>query len=159
MRQLKNSLGLMICLFALGSANSAFAVDEKVFSGNGCQPYFNTQVGDISAYSHKVYNANGTASRWVSCPITRDNISNTNGISLAYIRVNRSSATSSTLSCYLHSRDSLGTLVDSDSATFSGTGDASLYLNLASSANLGYYSLYCLLPPYSGIYSYRIDEN
>jgi hypothetical protein len=158
MRHLKKPFVVLFSLFALCSANSVFAVDGKVFSGNGCQPYFGSQAGDISAYSHKVYNSNGSYSRLVSCPIARDNTSNTNGISLAYVRVNRSSSTTYTLSCYLQSRDSLGTLIDSDSATYTGTGDASLYMNLTSSANLGYYTMYCSLPPYSGVYSYRIDE-
>lgn len=155
MKKVMQSCVVLLSLFGFSSA--VFATDDKVFSGNDCMPYYHSQADDIYHYASSMYNNNSTYNRSVACPVTRDNIQNTNGTVHAFVRYNRSSSTTNSLSCTLFNYTTTGTVTawDSNSTT---ANSGSLPLDLDSSNTLGHYSIYCSVPPYSRIYSYRVGE-
>ncbi|MCG8419409.1 MAG: hypothetical protein MJE77_15870 [Proteobacteria bacterium] len=147
-----------VVLASLGLAGNAMADDSKVMSGNMCQPYFGSTAGDLQSQADGIYNSNATSSRWVSCPIARDNLTNLDGTARVYVRTRRFDA-ATTMSCNLHSRQSDGTFIESDNAVASGAVlFQSLFLDVNSSASYGFYNIYCLIPPRGRIHSYRVDE-
>ena len=71
----------LIAAIAVGVvlAAPAQASDIKVNSGTVCQANTGSQRGDFSYYSTGITN-NATTTRYVSCPVVRDNTTNTDGI-------------------------------------------------------------------------------
>lgn len=137
---------------------SVQAATDLIYSGNGCQAYWGSEVTDINAYNSSVYNKSTTLQRWVSCPIVTHNSTNVNGPQFVYARVKRGTITGISLSCYLRSYSSTGTLLDTDSVLTSASSPTSLSLDVETSGNAGYYTLTCNLPPQSYVYSYRVGE-
>ena len=148
-------LTTVILTLALAAvAGSAQALDRKAFSGNGCEAYFGSNEADLDASIYGIHNR-ASGNRWVSCPIVRDNTTNTNGTSVVWVGADKGVGT---LSCYLRSQQGQGSNVTSDSAFTSAFGKQWLRLDVNSSSNYGYYMLYCSLPSNSRIASYHVEE-
>lgn len=160
-RRRENSMSkwtkFVACLVAALGLFHAASVQAVIHSGTICQPWAGSQGSDIWADYNRILN-NSSDTRIVSCPLVRTNTTNTNGTSMVYVRVERSSLATQSLSCSLYSFDLLGGYVESDFATYSGIGRTSLYLDVDSSASVGYYGIYCYLPEYSSIFSIRVEE-
>lgn len=151
---------VLICITGISSllmANAGYALDEKVYPGNMCQTGSGSQDGDISHWATYLSNGSGF-SRGVACPIVRDNMTNVNGIPTVYVRVNRSASASTNFTCYLYNMTSTGSSWFVDSASFSGTGNTSLYLSLPTTTGFGHHTIYCSVPNGSRIISYRVEE-
>lgn len=149
------AFGSMVYLMSTGYS---LAVDEKVYTGSGCQAYYGSQVSNFDHRGHRLENK-VTSGRWAACPIARDNTSNTNGLPAVYVRMNRSTAATSSYLCYLKNYTSFGSQTSWDSAIYNGTGNYSMGLNLASTSSYGHYVVYCKVPRSSYLYNYRVIEN
>lgn len=146
---------LFICsvvITALGFTGPANALDRKINSGTVCQPNSGSQVGDFNYYSTGITNSS-TASRWVSCPVVRDNTFNTNGVNFAGVYV----VGAGTHSCYLDNVNTNGTLGKWIYGSRSGTGY--IPLNLASSISQTPYVFLCGIPANGRLISTVVDEN
>lgn len=153
------TLGMLAgAVLFFSTSGNVFAADEKVYTGAGCHEYYGSQSGDVDHRGHRLENTVASA-RWVTCPIARDNTSNTDGLPYVYVRMNRSTSASAGYLCYLKNYTSYGVQTSWDSNTFSGTGDYSMYLTLASTNSYGHYVVYCNVPSGSYLYNYRVIEN
>ena len=91
---------------------------------------------------------------YVSCPVTRDDVLNTDGI---YQFCVTGTSTGSTFRCTLRSYTKFGTLVQAQDLQ-GGSGQIELCFDITSSSAHGYYNLLCNLPPNSLLYGYRLYE-
>ncbi len=132
-----------------------FSYDAKTFHGSECQPYYGSQSGDFNYYTNRIYNT-GSSGRWVTCPVVRDNTTNTSGTLGTEIYV--SNIAGQTLSCTLYSYDSHGVWVASNYKSTTAGGKQTLFPDVNSSKNMGNYSLSCYLPKGASIYSYKVKE-
>ena len=101
---------ILISLSLLALSGNAFADGDNytALNGTGCDNYF---AGDAGQFNHQ-YNglANvGVGSRWASCPIDKDNVSSTLGISSMWIRWAGTAGT--TMTCYAYSFDVNGNVL------------------------------------------------
>jgi hypothetical protein len=157
MNKIPSIFAVSLAVSMITTPPASWAVDTKIYPGNMCNPWLQGDIGIASAYEY--WNGYSNKTLTVSCPIVRDNEANTNGTQSVYVRVENRAVSSVPLYCYLRSYDSLGNLVEtSRTSNFNGPGKTSLFVDVNSSAVVGYYSLECYLPPYSGIMSYRVDE-
>lgn len=137
--------------------------DAKVFSGNLCKAYYGRDNASIDSYVHGANNNHATLGKWVSCPIVRDNTTNTNGTwnwwfsRGVQVAVRNAASGSRRLTCNLRSYTSTGGFLESNSG-FRLPGTGTINLDLNKSANMGFYSMYCYLPPRSRIISYKVIE-
>lgn len=132
-----------------------FSFDAKVFHGSECQPVHGNQTSDFKYYNNRIYNA-GSGTRYVTCPIVRDNTVNTSGTfgTEVYVR----NVASHKLSCTLYSWSPHGVLVAANSKSTPNNGNQTLRPDVNLSKNMGSYNLYCRLPKGASIYSYKVKE-
>ena len=157
-----SALALVVC--SVASTPSALAYDRKGYHGSECNAYY---ASTTERFDHRIdglYNNSGTSGGWVMCPITRDNsFDNAGPGSTTWVRVYDSSATTQSLSCYLHSLSQSGGIIRSDSESFSGNNSYRwMSLNLPTTAGTSQswagYGMYCWLPPRSRIVYYNVYE-
>lgn len=132
-----------------------FPFDAKTFHGSECQPYYGSQSGDFNYYTNRMQNVS-TSVRLTTCPIVRDNTTNTTGTLGTEIYVNNVAGQS--LSCTLYSFDSHGGWVASNTKSTTLGGKQTLYPDVNLSKDMGNYSLYCRLPKGASIFSYKVKE-
>ena len=128
--------------------------DAKTIPGLACQPYYGSQSGDFNHYVSGIYNASNGYRR-VSCPIVRDNTSNTTGtfgVDNVYVYATKPAGN---LTCYLYSYTNHAGFVASDADSTAAVGNVTLQLDVNSSANTGFYAVYCYMPPNSTIRSLK----
>ena len=118
---------------------------------------------DVSPYSDvhggSVLNGSFTSAYTVSCPIVRDNTTNTNGISNVSVYGYRDGSTATPLTCIFKvTSASTGADYYSLSRASSVTGNISLTIPVTTSQSGGFYNMLCILPPRSKVYGYIIDE-
>jgi hypothetical protein len=140
-----------VALSNMAISNPALAVDGKTFSGNGCQSWYGSQRNDFDARHDGAYN-NSTGSRWASCPITRDNTTNTNGTRRVWVYAYKSGGPNT--SCILRGETSTGGILASDSRS----GNGWIYLDINNSVNWGSYMLYCYVPAGGRLSHYFVEE-
>ncbi|MGI9326740.1 MAG: hypothetical protein ACR2PZ_16090 [Pseudomonadales bacterium] len=154
--------------------------DAKMYPGSACQPYHGTQAHHFLSFQ------NGIAPRllrdpndahpdaaWVTCPIVRDNIRNTDGTwssssgetsgSGVYVWVDvPDDSDPDLLSCHLFSYDMVsGHLLDSHNnvnPTQLAPGRFLLTLDVNRSSNAGNYVMRCYLPWRSTLRAYAVTE-
>lgn len=129
--------------------------DSKTFHGSECQALEGSHVSDFNYYANRVYNI-GSDTSTITCPIVRDNTTNTNGTYGTEIYVNN--VAGQKLSCKLYSYSSHGVLVESSYKSTTAGGNQTLYPNVNLSKNMGNYSLVCELPKGASLYSYKVKE-
>ena len=150
--------------------------DAKMYAGSACQPYHGTQAHHFLTFQ------NGVAPRllwsnsdphpdalWVTCPITRDNNSNTDGTWSfesgtgvdVFVDVPEESNVK-LLSCHLFSYDMYsGHLLDShnnETPTEFQPGRYTLGLDVDRSTVVGNYVMRCYLPWKATLRAYRVRE-
>jgi hypothetical protein len=135
--------------------NSAYAQDAKTFSGVECQPQFPDLAANYYNTFFGVQNV-GTDTLWLTCPVVRDNVTNTNGTSAFKMRV--SSNGFDALECTLYSLDMDGNIVDLNSDATTSDIPVSLDLDVATSVANGYYAVTCDVPPFGRVYGYKLKE-
>jgi len=148
-------------LSATLGAPQAYAEDQKIYTGTQCRPSYPSDFDKINSPAWGVFVAPYvTEGAFVSCPITRDNVSNLNGTKQAIVYVFERDPGQEGVICGLTSYDAFGNQVESRQAgvPVGARNFQELNVDVNASANLGYYALACYLPPESGIYSYRINE-
>ena len=126
-------------------ANDAGAVTQNIIAGSACHDGFIPAI--CPSVGAMTYNPNDSVCH-VTCPITRRNISNTNGLSAFYV-------TGDALSCTVAANTFNGGFVDAETKAVNGNV---IFTNLNVSANTGTYSLECSITPGGAIYRVRWDE-
>jgi len=155
---IKTVLALVIsCIAYFTLISPSYSADSKIHPGSMCKAYFGSDESSLRKGLGSVKNTT-TSAVWVTCPIVRDNTTNTNGLSQAYIRIGRSSTATADFWCTLDSRNTVGTQSFFATNSYSGTSTTSMSFNLSGSTNRGHYEILCRLPRDSNIFSYRIDE-
>lgn len=149
------SFGAFTCI-AMANA-PAFAVDGKVHPGSMCQPSDYSDASGLSTGGGFMKNI-GSVAKFVTCPVIRDNVTNTNGISRAKMVVYNSQSGSTTY-CYLYSRSPSGGYIESEySGVWTGVGHYTWNMDLDSSADRGLYYFSCYLSPGARVTAYTVDE-
>lgn len=133
--------------------------DEKVMPGNGCQATIGTQARDLNHFVPYLINTSNTY-RAVTCPVVRDNTTNTTGTWSAAVTGYNPGGN---VYCSINSYSPLGGFVDLGAAATAVVGNFTLNVDSAGSplnlsVNDGYYTVYCSLPPNARLYSYRWAE-
>lgn len=151
--------------------------DAKMYPGSACQPYYGTAAYRFLSFQNGiaprlVSNQNETPpeAEWVTCPIVRDNTSNTDGTwnngasgTGVYVWVDvPADSNPDLLSCHLFSYDMVsGNLLDShnnDNPTQLASGRYVLGLDVSRSTVAGNYVVRCYLPWKSTLRAYRVTE-
>ena len=140
-------------------AQPARATDRKTFPGSSCTTWGNVNAEITGTDGAAVLNGSFTSAYTVSCPIVRDNTTNTNGISNVSVYGYRDGATATPLTCIFKvTSASTGADYYSLSRASSVTGNISLTIPVTTSQSGGFYNMLCILPPRSKVYGYIIDE-
>ena len=140
-------------------AQPARATDRKTFPGSSCTTWGNVNAEITRTDGGSVLNGSFTSAYTVSCPIVRDNTTNTNGISNVSVYGYRDGATATPLTCIFKvTSASTGADYYSLSRASSVTGNISLTIPVTTSQSSGFYNMLCILPPRSKVYGYIIDE-
>lgn len=152
-----------ISILAMSAAPAAFAGDSKIYPGAACQPEFGSRASDLNSFSGFIVNKNTSNSMSVTCPIVRDNTTNSNGIAQVTVRIQNLRGESRIGSrCELRSLNNQGVALDVDSASvFGRTGFHTLTLKDVdvSQAHAGSYVLECSLAPrFTRLIEYRVNE-
>ena len=143
MRNVNNLLLSAATLVCLASFNGTALGGQRVVGGEICSTFYASQAGSLNHNTYGSTNISGSAI-WVTCPIVRDNVSNTTGTSGLWVYITASSSTDTTL-CWNYSKGPSGNLIQGKSAWLTGSGWLSLDTSLGTS--WGPYSVYCLLGP------------
>lgn len=137
------------------SARAPFWGDIKVYSGIECRPLL-VQGADFIVEPVGIKNT-GFGNLNVVCPVVRDNTKNTSGMPSAQINVwNATSGVN--FHCVFYNYDLWGLITTLDSADTSLVGQRTLSFKLYTSNVGGYYTIFCIVPPGSKIYSYQVIE-
>jgi hypothetical protein len=144
-------------------APAAFAGDSKIYPGAACQPEFGSRASDLNSFGSFIQNKNTSTSMTVTCPIVRDNTTNSNGIAQVTVRIQTLRGENSVGSrCELTSFDDKGGAFTVDSASvFGQTGFHTLTLQDvdASQAHAGHYALKCSISQrFTRLIEYRVNE-
>ena len=151
-------LAAALAAFAI-SAQPALAGDRKTFPGSSCTTWGNVNAEITGTDGAAVLNGSFTSAYTVSCPIVRDNTTNTNGISNVSVYGYRDGSTATPLTCIFKvTSASTGADYYSLSRASSVTGNISLTIPVTTSQSSGFYNMLCILPPRSKVYGYIIDE-
>jgi hypothetical protein len=138
----------------------AHATDDKTLNASDCQspyPADNPSGTGLIRGPSGVYNNSG-GFRFLDCPITRDNTTNTNG--LAGLSVQVSNDPSGQILCYANSVDKMGNTVLSVSRSNTPGGTVlSWGSSLNSSANQGNYLIECQFPSGARVNQILWQEN
>jgi hypothetical protein len=125
-----------------------------------CQPFSGAPDIEADGGNAAVINTSNTTDRTVTCPVVRDNTTNTNGTGDVWVYVNRSNIAINQLSCTFYgTRASDGVTLFSVIRSTSAVGPVRLTIPVPNSVAGGPYNLLCSLPPQSIIYAYLVPEN
>ncbi len=155
----------LLCASLVVAASSAFstpslAVDIITLPGSICQPEIGAQQGFFdNTVTNGIQNIS-TVTRFVTCPLVRDNHNNLNGTDNVLVVVNRDgvAAGNTPVICTLYSKTVSGGTLAANSAQFLGAGATTLALNVNASALNGYYALRCSLPPKARVIDIVVNE-
>src|SRR4051794_12459595 len=160
LRGLTTTALLLAALTVLAAeTHPALAGDRKTFPGSSCTTWGNVGAEITGADGGAVLNASFTSAYTVSCPIARDNTTNTNGTPDVSVYGYRDGSTATALSCIFKvTRAADGTDYYSLSRATSLTGSVVLTIPVTASISGGFYNMLCVLPPRSKIYGYIVPE-
>jgi hypothetical protein len=151
-------IAAMLTVLAVGM-QPALAGDRKTFPGSSCRTWGNVNAEITGTDGGAVLNASFTSAYTVSCPIVRDNTTNTNGTSDVSVYGYRDGSTTTSLSCIFKvTSASVGTDYYSLSRATSLTGNIMLTIPVTTSQSGAFYNMLCILPPRSKIYGYIVPE-
>lgn len=144
------------------AAQPAAAGDSKIYPAADCQPEFGSRAPDLQSFGGFIRNV-GSSSMTVTCPIVRDNTTNSNGIAQVSVRIQTLRSESTVGSrCTLESYNDQGQLLDIESKSiFGAAGFHTLVFQDVdfSQAHAGHYALKCSLSPtFTRIVEYRVNE-
>ena len=143
-------------LAAMTAIATADANDDKTITGSNCYPFF--EGSSWVRVPAGAYNLNQTDSVSVTCPILRDNTTNTTGLADVELQV---AVSSGSMTCTAGAYDAsafgtIKTVVKTTTATGNSKLDWGAALNKSSS--VGTYAIDCDVPPFGQIYSLRYSE-
>lgn len=145
---IKPLVSTSIALLFFSISGSALALDYKVQAGNNCQINNQAATG-LTYYSTGLYNGSGST-QWVSCPILRDNSTNTNGV---YVRA----AATTVGTCFMDNTDLDGTLGTWASLSTGANAYGAWRLHTTSS-NATPYTLLCSVANGTRFTAYQVGE-
>jgi hypothetical protein len=153
-------LTTVAALAVLLSASSAFAVDNKAYSGSTCKPSNSASPYNIFFPGFIQNTAAGTVN--FDCPIIRDEVGGVTPFNVQVFVFDNSAAL--TLSCTARSIDPNGVIIGTFNANtgapaFTGAATLSLTVNPTGAAVGNFYNLQCALPSGAQIRAYRVVEN
>lgn len=137
------------------SVEANAASDAKTLNGNTCQSTYGSHAQHFNHDGQGTINIS-PLTRYVTCPIVRDNRGNTNGLRFALVYVKQAAATRTWCRVTAHTAD--GTMVDSEWQNRLNSGYLRFY-NIDNSAVNGNYSLQCYLGSMSRISTVHWDEH
>lgn len=154
-------LAITICLMML-PLSSAFAGDRKVYPGSMCNV-----AGDATNYkytNHEIYN-NASSNLLVTCPVVRDNTLSGGDVPLSVQVRGYDGDAYDSISCYFENcdyGDSSG-WCQTDTLGVSGSAATGDFYRSRTTFSAGHgtastYVIECLIPTYSSIYSYTVEE-
>jgi hypothetical protein len=153
--------GFALCTAITCLITTVASADSKNYPGSGCAPD-DGNPSTFIRYAGGLWNADGTNELGVSCPIVRDNTTNTNGLNTSIVWVYN---TGGTLSCTVSSISEYGQVKSYNTQSTTAVGNVKLvFPPLLSSTNTGgTYTIWCSLPKsvgytYARIYAYQINE-
>jgi hypothetical protein len=129
--------------------------DAKTYPGINCEAQAVAEIDQFLNVGFFMSNAN-PGKRTVVCPVVRDNTRNLDGTYSAYVHAYNPAGR--TLECTLYSQDKFSAPVDSFTASTSTSGNVTLYLDVDTSAEEGFYGITCLLANTATVYSYEVRE-
>lgn len=163
-KKLRKSYGGYVCLLGISMYTTAHAqsfevvannYDAKTYPGITCEAQAVAETDDFLNLAFDMVNAD-TGRRTVVCPVVRDNTKNADGTIGAYVNVNNPA--NRTTECSLYSYDKFGSIIDSNSNSTSNTGDQTIYLDVDTSIEGGFYGITCTLPYLAVVRSYEVRE-
>ena len=145
-------------LAAMTAVATADANDDKTITGSNCYPFIEGTSGVWVRVAPGAYNLSQTDSVTVTCPILRDNTTNTTGLADVELQVAVSSG-SMTCTAGAYDASAFGT-VKTVAKTTTGTGNSKLDWGTAlnKSSSVGTFAIDCTVPPFGQIYSLRYSE-
>jgi hypothetical protein len=157
MKQFRAALFLPAVLVFAGMSSLALAANYKTWPGAICN-----SVNYNTAFSYTtlgfLQSSVVAGSYDFICPLERDTVVETGGISKWEARVYDGDSTHN-ITCDFYSRSADGTFQERASQTSSGTGYQTLStLDIGVSADWGYHNSICTLPEGSFIYSFYLSE-
>lgn len=153
--------GRALTLLAIGASmmlgsTQAFA-DGKVYPGSNCHPYNAASGNILQRFAQYAENTSNSNSALLTCPVTKDIVGSSAGLS--YIRISYTKPSSTGFFCAVYARNATGGGTHGSSEwDFGPAGTKNMILPDISGYGSGSYSLYCILPPGAQIHSYRTDE-
>lgn len=157
-RAIGSPIAAMLVAVVIGM-QPAHANDRKTFPGSSCQGWGNVDAEIAATDGGGVLNASFTSAYTVSCPVVRDNTTNTNGAADVLVYGNRDGSTATALSCIFKvTRASDGRDYYSLTRSTPASGNVTLTIPVTSSVSGGFYNLLCVLPPRSKIHGYVLSE-
>lgn len=131
-------------------------VDIKNYHGGTCHGKWQYQIDLIRYENFGIRNISYTDLVFIFCPMVRDNVLSTDGVSVD-VSINN---VGGLLMCVLAAYDEYGNPVPGAHATASTSdvGKSILSLEITESVDYGNYGFHCELPPRATLYSYRIYE-
>jgi hypothetical protein len=154
------------CLQAgvLWIASSAHA-DAKTYPGAMCRPsVMAREEAPTDLFRATPPSSGGPAGGYTAlqgyldCPIVRDVTQNTDGLAGAQVRLVAGDASAESAECVLTSLSEDGRLLDTETRNTKTTGVLDFGDSLDVSDALGYYHLFCRLPPRWTLMAYTIQE-
>ena len=147
--------GLFLVCGSIATAQVIIPFDAKVHHSSECQP---TSHGFSSSlvYDPRGLLNNGGSLVGVTCPIVRDNATNTTGTN--YVEIAVTNVAPQQLACILYSHDTHDVLVAQSTASTVAGGKRTLRMYVTNGVLIGHYSLKCGLPSGAKLHSYTVKE-
>jgi hypothetical protein len=149
----------------LGVHRSSALADAKVYHGSQCHPSELTAAhGPVDLFSTAVASGDGVASGrnassgYLDCPIVRDVTRNTNGLAGVRVRIVANEQQPGKAECILSSISQQGAVLASQARATAATATLDFGDSLNVSDALGYYHLFCRMPPSWTLARYAVDE-
>ncbi len=136
---------------------TGFALETLTFSGGICDVADPAKVAQVFAHHSGAINTSATSSVVVTCSLTRDFTSDTNGANIV-VKAFRDATATVPLSCTMVSRDFNGNTLASNTNQTNGVGVVALSLNVATSGINGFYTVACTLPQKSVLRGITLNE-
>jgi hypothetical protein len=147
------------------SAHGVALADAKVYHGTQCHPSELTAAqGPVDLFSTVAASGDGVASGriawggYLDCPIVRDVTQNTNGLAGARVMIVANAEHPGKAECILSSISQQGALLASQARATDATAVLDFGDSLNVSDALGYYHLFCRMPPSWTLARYAVDE-
>ena len=145
---------MMTTLVLTALVTSAYAT--RNFAGAECQLQDPQAVIDRPEYGFGTIENTSPNTLNVICPVVRDKTSNVNGTQNFTVRVVSNGVAN--VICTSYSTDDNGVLINNAVGITNSNMPTTLNINLTASAANGTYSMKCVLPSNSKIFSYRVNE-